>query len=513
MKIERSSGILLHITSLPGNRGIGTLGDEAFEFVDILKEAGQTSWQILPIGPVSPSLGYSPYASTSTFAGNFLFISLDKLSGTNWFSRDINKIEFNDKTFVDFEAVIEHKLAMLTGACTDFFAGAGAQELTDYEKFCAESTFWLDDYALFASLAEHFNTNNWFEWEAPISKRDPEAINKWSSLLKEQIKFHKFVQYLFFSQWHELKEYCNEKGIQIIGDIPIYITLDGADAWAHREIFLLDETTGKPLKVSGVPPDYFSETGQRWGNPLYNWEDSNKRLNPETLLWWVKRIRHIHNQVDIIRIDHFRGFESYWAIDAEEETAINGKWEKGPGIEFFHRLEKELGELPLIAEDLGVITPEVEKLRDDLELPGMKILQFAFDFNNKNYYLPHNYTNPNYIAYTGTHDNNTTNGWFYGPEVDENRKQYILEYMGSNTDHDFHWQLIRLAYMSVAELVIFPVQDILGYGADFRMNIPGTTEGNWGWKLTKGAITGEITGKLRRMGDLYDRIVTPGNSS
>jgi 4-alpha-glucanotransferase len=505
MNIERSSGMLLHITSLPGKYGIGTLGSEAREFANQLKKAGMRYWQVLPIGPVEGIFDFCPYASPSTFAGNPLFISLDDLAAEPWCGIDIPSFDRAESPFVDFEDVMRHKVPCIVEAYQRFRKSPEAP-LQKYIDFCNESSHWLDDYALFSAAASHIGTLDWTSWEPGLAHRDPHVMKKWSDKLLDEIEHLKFLQYVFFTQWDALKKYCNECGIFLIGDIPIYITMDGADSWAHREMLQLDPETGKPESVSGVPPDYFSATGQRWGNPVYRWRDSSGRLGEAAFKWWVRRISHLHRHIDIIRVDHFRGFEAYWSIPADEQTAINGEWVPGPGIEFFNHLQKELGDLPLIAEDLGVITPEVEKLRDDLGLPGMKILQFAFDFNNRNYYLPHNYSNPNFIVYTGTHDNNTTNGWFYGSEIDDNTRNYALEYLGAETFSDFHWKLIRQAYRSVARLVMFPAQDVLGYGREFRMNTPGTCSDNWRWKLTRGAITGEIIAKLRRMGEIYDRI-------
>ncbi len=505
MEIKRSSGILLHISSLPGNYGIGTLGAEAYQFAQQLQKGGQSYWQILPFGPVSPVFEYSPYASKSTFAGNPLLISLDKLK-KKWFEIDIKPFNFEESDFVDFDEVVKHKMPVLREFSDIFFKSAKDKDLEDYENFCKGSKYWLNDFALFSALADHFNTDYWLAWEKFAAMREPEAIRKWGAELKSSIDFYKFVQYLFFMQWSELKEYCNSIGIQIIGDIPIYITFEGADAWAHPDIFQLDKKTSKPLSVSGVPPDYFSETGQRWGNPLYKWEDDDKQLNDSAMKWWTRRIQHLNQFVDIVRIDHFRALESYWSIPAKEKTAVNGKWVSGPGIEFFKCLKKDLGDLPLIAEDLGEITPDVEKLRDDMNLPGMKILQFAFDHTRENYYLPHNYKNRKVVVYTGTHDNNTTNGWFYGSEIDDNLRKYVLDYMDSVNFSDFHWQLIKLAYSTVADLVIIPAQDVLGYGEAFRMNRPGTVGGNWKWKLKYNRFTDKHMADLRHAADMYGRV-------
>ncbi|MBN2158327.1 MAG: 4-alpha-glucanotransferase [Spirochaetes bacterium] len=509
MKLERSSGVLLHITSLPGKYGIGTLGPEAAEFAGMLRKAGMRYWQILPVGPVAAPFGYSPYASTSTFAGNWLFISLEKLAENSWFSGKIGDSPFREGHSVPYGEVVLHKLPILESACEDFFSRAPAGEIADFERFVHDEAYWLRDFALHSAIVEHTGLHDWLDWDAELSMRRPRALKEWREKLEARVKFHSFVQYIFFWQWREFREICSEQGIGIIGDIPIYVIMEGADAWANPGILQLDEETGRPLSVAGVPPDYFSETGQRWGNPIYRWKEGNA-LSAETFRWWQQRIAHLNKLVDITRIDHFRGFEAYWAIPAEEETAVRGKWVKGPGMAFFKKLREATGGLPLIAEDLGVITPEMESLRDDLGLPGMRVLQFAFDFNNKNYYLPHNIDNPNCVLYTGTHDNNTTNGWFYGTEIDESTRKYILEYLGYEEWSNFHWKLIRQAYRTVANLVIIPAQDIAGYGAEFRMNRPGTADGNWLFKLKEGSITEEMLLRLRRMGEIYGRIPKEG---
>ncbi len=505
MKLDRSSGILLHITSLPGKYGIGTLGPEAKDFAGLLKNAGMRYWQILPIGPVDAKLDYSPYASTSAFAGNWHFISLERLAEEEWFSGSMASFPVKEGYAVSFEDVIRHKLPVLVKACDDFFAKAGDDDMQRYERFCKSEAYWLNDFALFSAAAEHEGTTDWLAWDPDLSMREAKALNRWKERLAMEIRFHSFIQFLFFRQWAGFRESCRDMGIEIIGDIPIYVTMESADAWANPDILMLDEKTRRPISVAGVPPDYFSNTGQRWGNPLYRWKQG-AALSQETFQWWARRISHLDKLVDIIRIDHFRGFESYWSIPSVEKTAVNGKWIKGPGTQFFKKLREEIGHLHLIAEDLGVITPEVEKLRDGLGLPGMRILQFAFDFNNKNYYLPHNIDNRNCILYTGTHDNNTSNGWFYGSEIDEDTRRYVMEYLGIEDWSGFHWKLIRQAYRSVADLVIIPAQDILGFGPEFRMNRPGTTDGNWRFKLKDGSITSEITQRLRKMAQIYTRL-------
>ena len=506
MKIPRSTGALIHITSFPGKYGSGTLGPEAFEVIDLLEAGGFSYLQILPIGPVSPSMGYSPYATTSTFAGNPLFISVEKIEKKKWFRGNINTVSFDDAHFINFEKVQEHRAEIFNKAFTDFKENAQEKEKSEYAAFKKNEDYWLDDFSLYTAVAEEFDTNYWPHWERETALKDPDKTAYWKEKLKERIEYNKFIQFLFFQQWFEFRSYAHMKGIQIIGDIPIYMTLQGADSWGNHDIVQIHEETGEPVSVSGVPPDYFSKTGQRWGNPLYRWFNDDGTLNEKTIDWWTKRIAHLHRLVDIIRIDHFRAFESFWAIPANEEFATNGEWEKGPGLEFFKKLKDRLGELPLIAEDLGVITPKVEKLRDDLCLPGMKILQFAFDFDKKNYYLPHNYTNENCIVYTGTHDNNTTNGWFYGDDIDENTRKYILEYIGTKEFSDIHLRLTRLAFSSVAELAIIPAQDILGYGEEFRMNKPGTIDHNWKWKLKTSELNHSQMKIMRRMAEIYNRI-------
>lgn len=506
MKFKRSCGILLHITSLPGRYGTGTLGPEAYKFAELLAKGGQSYWQVLPIGPVAPALGYSPYASTSTFAGNPLFISLDKLSKESWCPDDIDTAVFPDSDFCDFDAAARHRLPIFNSACERFFLHATPNELDDFAAFCTEAAWWLDDYALFSALGDHFGTNHWPSWDKDIARRQPGAIESWHSRLQPSVRFHCFLQYLFFKQWAELKNYCASLGIKIIGDIPIYVTFDSADAWAHCGIFQLDDRTLLPEAVAGVPPDYFSATGQRWGNPLYRWQGPDEKLFEPVMVWWTGRLRHLCRLFDITRIDHFRGFESYWAIPPQEKTAENGSWKKGPGAPFFKRIRTELGDLPLIAEDLGVITPAVAKLRQNLNLPGMKILQFAFDGSSKNPYLPHNYRDTNWVVYTGTHDNNTTNGWFYGAETGDSMRCYIIDYTGAASSADFHWHAIRLAYGSVADLAILPAQDVLGFGEKLRMNTPSTAQGNWRWKLMPGRLTTAVMEQLRHMAGLYGRM-------
>ena len=506
MNLERGSGILLHITSLGSEEFSGTMGQEAYDFADFLHKSGIMYWQILPLGPVSGGMSYSPYSSPSTFAGNPLFISNSELAKAKWFDKKIN-FPANNPEQVDFERAASFKTAILKEACSAFFE-AEDTEHAQYNSFCAANAFWLEDFALFTTLSQKFGSNNWRVWPDAARTRQPEAIRAFSDELKEEIRLHKFTQYIFFSQWTRLKSYCNSKNIKIIGDIPLYVSLDGADVWANPDIFQLDKDYN-PTFVAGVPPDYFSKTGQRWGNPLYKWfnyewSKRKKKLYKPTLKWWTARLRHLIAQHDIVRIDHFRGLESYWAIPSSEETAVNGEWLPGPGLPFFEKLKKELGSLPLIAEDLGVITPEVEKLRDSLALPGMKILQFAFDGNGRNQYLPHNIENTNCVIYTGTHDNDTINGWFYGSETDSGR-QYIMSYLDTNGFQDIHRRLMRAIYASSARVAIMPMQDILGLSNEHRMNTPGTVGNNWKWRCKKKHFTEELAQKLNFSGQLYNR--------
>lgn len=505
MKIKRSSGLLLHITSLPGPNGTGTLGQEAFEFVDLLAKAGQSHWQILPFGPVSSFFGYSPYAALSTFAGNPLFISLHALQKEDWMKEDIvAKLPELDEDFADFDRVNQYLNPALQTAFDNFTEYADALHIKEFDEFCLKESDWLDDYALFTALANHFDTHDWSSWDSDIAGRAPEALQRWRDDLAVEIEREQFIQYIFYKQWQSLREYAHKKGVQLIGDIPIYVNYSSSDTWANPEIFQLHEEDGTPTVVAGVPPDYFSKTGQRWGNPLYKWFDGEALFLP-TLRWWVQRFSHLLDLVDMIRVDHFRGFEAYWAIPASHPTAEHGEWLPGPGKGLFEFLQKELGELPVMAEDLGLITEEVEELRDAFNLPGMKVLQFAFDFKGQNNYLPHNYRTPNCVVYTGTHDNNTANGWFYGDETSEELKQYIMEYMGIENREAFHWSFIRLALSSVANLALIPAQDLLGFGAKLRMNVPGTDTGNWLWKLRKNRLGADILERMNTLCRLFNR--------
>lgn len=502
MRIPRSSGILLHLTSLPGPSGVGTLGQPACAFIDFLEAAGQSYWQILPHGPVSRVFDCSPYMSLSAFAGNSLLIDPLPLVAAGLLGRDFSDYasQGSSEYLVDFNSVIPSREAMLKSAFQEFQATGTSGE---FVAFCAE-TDWLDDYALFRSLREEFQFRPWFQWPANLARREPLALDLWRERLEQRVLFHKFVQFCFFSQWHRVRDYARSRGISIIGDIPIYVALDSADVWAAQDCFLLDPATGLPTHVAGVPPDYFSETGQRWGNPLFAW-NRDGCLHPGLIDWWARRFAHMFRTVDVVRIDHFRGFEAFWQIPVAEETAVNGTWVKGPGRAFFARMEKEIGELPIIAEDLGVITPEVEQLRDQLGFPGMKVLQFAFDSTADNAYLPHNYETTNCVVYTGTHDNDTTLGWFFSDKVAQASKDRAQRYCRSSLGSPIHWDFLRLAYSSIAALAIVPLQDVLGFGSDCRMNVPSTSQGNWRWRCSARFMNDAVAAALRDEVEFYNR--------
>ncbi|MFZ4520317.1 MAG: 4-alpha-glucanotransferase [Bacteroidales bacterium] len=492
---ERSSGILLHPTSLPGKYGIGTLGKASFEFIDFLAKAKQQYWQILPLGPT----GYadSPYQCFSAHAGNPNLIDLDILVKSRLLSADdLSDYPRFSNERVDFEAVQQTRLPLLHKAYHAFTIYADNMEKMAYRNFLKDQAKWINDYALFRAIKANRDQKPWYLWENPLKMREPEAIKAIQALLHEEIDFHKFMQFLFFRQWIAVKEYAHSHNVKIIGDIPLYVALDSADAWANPEIFEFDSNLN-PIQVGGVPPDYFSETGQLWGNPLFRWDV----LKETNYRWWIDRIRTSLFLYDIIRIDHFRGFAAYWAVPYSEKTAINGRWIPCPGKEFFNALQVEFGDLPIIAEDLGVITPDVEELRDGFGLPGMKILQFAFDSSEANDYIPHNYVK-NCIVYTGTHDNDTVVGWFNSASPED--RKYVLDYLNTS-DHDIHWSFVRLAWSSVAYTAIVPMQDLLGLDTSARMNLPGTTQNNWKWRVDEGAFSPEMAAKLAHLTTLYGR--------
>jgi len=508
MNFKRSSGILLHPVSLPGAYGIGDLGSEAYKFIDFLAETEQKIWQTLPLGPTG--YGNSPYACFSAFAGNPIMISPELLLKDKLLTRDDlkNTPEFNEEK-VEYEKVLDFKYALFQKAFLNFKTNITRKEQARFHHFCDENHHWLHDYALFMSIKNHYedlskekgkenNCKTWADWESDLVARKPSALRAVDDLIGERVLYQKFLQYQFFKQWHNLKLYANEKGIMIVGDIPIFVAYDSADVWSNPDLFQLDEETGLPLKVAGVPPDYFSETGQLWGNPLYDWETMSFRRFD----WWVRRFSAMFSLVDIVRVDHFRGFEAFWSIPYGSENAINGEWVKAPGRELFHTLKSHFGELPVIAEDLGIITPEVEALRDEFAFPGMKVLQFAFSSDAEDAFLPHNHIK-NCVVYSGTHDNDTSRGWFENSSTEKER-EYFLNYTNSD-GKDNSWTFIRMGMASVANTVIFPLQDLMSLGTESRMNMPSRTDGNWDWRYTPRMLTKKIKHNLKKLTDIYGR--------
>ena len=507
MSFPRSSGVLLHPTSLPGPHGVGDFGPEAYRFVDFLHAAGQKLWQVLPLNPT----GYadSPFQSFSASAGNPLLISLQRLADRGLLGEpELKSAPSFPLETVDYGAAIRFKVPLLQKAATTFFANAASDDGRTFEEFCRANATWLDDFALFMALKEAHGLQAWTNWSSDIAAREPEAVKRWSEKLAAAIRVQKFFQYEFFQQWQSLRAYGRERNIRIIGDIPIYVAHDSADVWSNRQFFLLD-AHGQPLKASGVPPDYFSATGQLWGNPIYNWP----LLRETGYKWWVERLSAALRLYDFVRIDHFRGFEAYWEVPGGDATAQNGQWVKGPGAELFSALRKELGDLPIIAENLGVITPEVEAIRHEFGFPGMAILQFAFGNDPQApTFKPHNYVR-DLVAYTGTHDNDTVVGWWNSggssdstrsPEDVAKEHAYARAYLGFK-DEPIHWVLIRGIMASVANTAIAPMQDILGLGTEARMNLPGMASGYWKWRMKPEAATAEIAGELKKLAILFDR--------
>lgn len=507
MEPKRVSGILLHPISLPGQFGIGDIGPRAYKFVDFLADTGQSLWQILPLGPIG--YGNSPYMCFSAFGGNPLLISLERIVDAGLLDPvDIENPPPFPPYRVGYSAANQYKMPLLMKSYQRFKDILSSGYFEDFHLFCQQNTFWLEDYALFMSLRRSQQNQLWVTWDEPIVRRDPEKLIDLRHKLIEDIYFQKYLQYVFFKQWIDLKNYCHERGIQIIGDISIYVAHDSAEVWANQEIFYLDKL-GNPLVVAGVPPDYFSATGQRWGNPLYRWDV----LAQSGYTWWIERFRSSFSMSDIIRIDHFRGFEAYWEIPASEETALKGQWVKGPGAALFEAVQKTLGNINVIAEDLGVITPEVDALRDHLGFPGMRVLQMAFGNDPKaQEYRPHNHVK-NCVVYTGTHDNDTTVGWFTsepGAQTTQTKeevtkeREYALKYTGTNGS-EINWDFIRLVMGSVADTAIFPLQDVLGLGTEARMNLPSTLKGNWEWRFTEDMLTSSIKLRLKELTKIYER--------
>ena len=529
MNTQRRSGVLVHPTSFPGKSGIGDLGRHAYSFIDFLEKADQTLWQVLPLNPTS--FGDSPYQSFSTFAGNHYLVSPELLAkeGLLTFSDIMEHPQFDDRR-IEYGTAIKHKISLLKKAYASFNKAESHALLGEFEAFCKAENSWLDDYALFVAIKFYFieqrefefetgeykafikenekiltadEANDyyygavWTSWPKDLAARESKAMESWRFKLEDEVRFFKFTQYLFFRQWLALKKYANERHIEIIGDIPIFVAYDSADVWANPKLFQLDDT-GKPTSVAGVPPDYFSETGQLWGNPLYDWP-AHRRTKYS---WWISRVEATLKVCDIIRIDHFRGFESYWSIKYGEKTAVNGQWIKGPGAELFEAIRAKLGDLPIIAEDLGIITDEVTRLREGLGLPGMKVLQFGFDAGKNNLNMPHNFTSSNVVVYTGTHDNNTSLGWYR--EAEEPIRDQVRKYMSVSGDN-VSWDMIRLAFSTVGIFTIVPIQDILYIGKTDRMNTPGIATDNWQFKYADHMLNDEMAAKLAYLSKLFDR--------
>ncbi len=495
MLSERSSGILLHPTSLPSRGGIGDLGPAAYDFVDWLSAAKQTLWQILPLQPVG--CGNSPYSCTSAFAGNILLISLERLAERGLLDSGQIGNSPTGRSPVDYDSVRNHKLPLLRKAAAKFLKSASGKSRERYEEFCNENDWWLDDYVLFSVLRDQFKEQAWNTWPELIARRDPETLARLRNEHRQQLDEERFLQFAFFEQWSALRQYCADRGIRIIGDVSIFVSYDSADVWTNPGLFRLKEDLS-PEVVAGVPPDAFSETGQRWGNPLYDWD----ALRARGYDWWIGRMRWAIETCDIVRIDHFRGFEAYWEIPADEPTAVNGRWVQGPNASLFQALRTSLGKLPFIAEDLGYITREVHELRKRLDIPGMKILQFGFGNKGAHIYLPHQYE-PDCVVYTGTHDNDTVVGWWKTSATDE-EKTLATSYLGVDED-GIHWAFIRAALTSVANLCVVPAQDVLGLDSSARMNVPSETDGSWTWRLEPGSLATELAAKLALLVEITDR--------
>ena len=505
--MKRTCGVMLPVASLPSRYGIGCFSTEAYRFVDFLEEAGQTWWQILPLGQTG--YGDSPYQSFSTFAGNPYFIDLEQLIGAGYITRaDADGYDFGtNPSYIDYERIYHSRYLLLHNAYEnspyslhsngDWAAPVHNRERYAFETYITNNKEWLEDYALYSALKGRFENAAWMDWEEDIRLRRPEAMKYWRKELQNEIRFYYFLQYMFFLQWKAVKEYAAKKGIRILGDLPIYVALDSADTWSHPDLFKLDET-GRPSVVAGCPPDAFSATGQLWGNPIYDWD----RHREEGYSWWKSRMEHAFFFYDAVRIDHFRGFESYYEIPATENTAMNGAWVKGPGMELFNALQDVIKDRQVIAEDLGFLTPEVHELLEETGYPGMKVLQFAFDAKSDSEYQPHNYKK-NCVVYTGTHDNDTSCGWINNTDPDV--RAYALRYLGVKDKSDAVEAMIRIAMMSVADTCIIPLQDYLGLGSEARINMPSTLGNNWKWRVRSEVFTKELSARILEYTRIYAR--------
>jgi 4-alpha-glucanotransferase len=498
MSFPRLTGILLHPTSLPSRGGIGDFGPAAYEFLDFLAAARQGLWQVLPLGP--PANGSSPYSSTSAFAGNPLLISLERLADRGWIDHSDLRALPETVGPIDYDEVRAHKLPLLEKAAAKFLDSAPPTARSRFAQFCTENTWWLEDFVLYDALRDRYRSN-WKNWPAELARHQPKALEAARSQLASEIAAREVIQFFFWEQWHALRQYCAQRSIRVVGDIAIFVDYDSADVWAQRELWRLRDDL-EPEVVSGVPPDAFSATGQRWGNPLYNWD----AMRAQGYKWWVQRLRWATQTCDLIRLDHFRGFAQFWEIPASEDTAMNGHWVDGPRDDLFNKLKQELGGLPFFAEDLGFITPDVHALRENHHIPGMAVLQFGFGDPGAHVYLPHRLT-PDRVVYTGTHDNDTTLGW-WNSSTNEYEKRSALAYLGCPED-GINWAMIRAAQDSPASLSVVPLQDVLGLGSEARLNTPSTHSGNYHWRYQPGSLKPELAQKLAALAEVSDRLPQP----
>ena len=499
MPFPRASGILLHPTSLPSRGGIGDFGPAAYAFADFLAAARQSLWQVLPLGPLG--YGYSPYSSTSAFAGNPLLISLERLADRGWIDRAPVAAIPDSAEAADYEHIFARKMPLLFEAGHNFLRTAAPGALSRFERFCQDNRWWLDDFALFDGLRRRFHLESWNRWPRELAHRDPAVLEKARAEMEDDLEVRHAVQFFFFEQWQALRAYCARRSIRMVGDIAIFVNFDSADVWTHPELFRLTKER-EPEVVAGVPPDFFSKEGQRWGNPLYRWDV----MKSEGYAWWVDRMRWAAHTFDYIRLDHFRGFSQFWEIPAHEPTAIHGRWVDGPKDDLFVKLREALGGLPFFAEDLGYITPDVHALRERLGIPGMAVLQFGFGDPGAHGHLPHRFT-PDKVVYTGTHDNDTIRGWWESSATEEERR-HVQAYLGC-FDEGVHWAMIRAALSSVASLCVIPLQDVLGLGSEARMNIPSQQNGNWRWRFRAEMLRPELAEKLAALTEVTDRLPQP----
>ncbi len=498
MPFPRASGVLLHPTSLPSRGGIGDFGPAVYTFADYLASAKQGLWQVLPLGPLG--FGNSPYSSTSAFAGNPLLISLERLADRGWIDRAQLDALPDGIEPVDYQHIFNRKMPLVFEAAHNFLRSTPPAARSRFERFCRENRWWLDDFVLFDSLRAHFHLESWNRWPRELAHRDAAALEKTRAERRDDLEVRHVVQFFFYEQWQALRAYCAQRSIRMVGDIAIFVNFDSADVWTHPDLFRLDADL-EPEVVAGVPPDFFSKTGQRWGNPLYRWEV----MQAQGYAWWIDRLRWATHNFDYIRLDHFRGFAQFWEIPAHEETAIHGRWVDGPNDDLFHRLRDALGGLPFFAEDLGYITPDVHALRERLNIPGMAVLQFGFGDPGAHTHLPHTFT-PEKVVYTGTHDNDTILGWWEsGASKDERR--HARSYLGPCED-GVNWAMIRCAINSVASLCVVPLQDVLGLGSEARMNVPSKPEGNWRWRFRAEMLRPELAEKLAALAEVADRLPT-----